>query len=91
MFFINKNVSLKSKVLFQGEQVFQALLAAGAKRKVTIRIAQNWPTRQYPNVDTQYLVKKKAAQVSIYIIFTLLHNLLRNPVLKIILIFRVPT
>ncbi|CAG9134872.1 unnamed protein product [Plutella xylostella] len=47
----------------EGEQVFQALLAAGSKRNINLRIAQNWPTKQYPNIDTEYLVKKKAAQV----------------------------
>ncbi|CAF4850923.1 unnamed protein product [Pieris macdunnoughi] len=47
----------------EGEQVFQALLAAGLKRNIKLRIAQNWPSKSYPNVDTEYLVKKKAAQV----------------------------
>lgn len=47
----------------EGEQVFQALYAAGSKRKIDLKIAQNWPSKQYPNVDTEYLVKKKAAQV----------------------------
>ncbi|XP_045769348.1 5'-3' exonuclease PLD3-like isoform X1 [Maniola jurtina] len=46
-----------------GEQVFQALLAAGTKRKINLKIAQNWPSKSYPNVDTEYLIKKKAAQV----------------------------
>ncbi|CAG4935737.1 unnamed protein product [Parnassius apollo] len=47
----------------EGEQVFQALYAAGSKRKINLKIAQNWPTKAYPNIDTEYLVKKKAAQV----------------------------
>ncbi|CAH2261660.1 5'-3' exonuclease PLD3-like isoform X2 [Pararge aegeria] len=47
----------------EGEQVFQALLAAGTKRKINLKIAQNWPTKANPNIDTEYLVKKKAAQV----------------------------
>ncbi|XP_038214207.1 5'-3' exonuclease PLD3-like isoform X1 [Zerene cesonia] len=47
----------------EGEQVFQALLAAGLKRNVKLKIAQNWPSKTHPNVDTDYLVKKKAAQV----------------------------
>ncbi|XP_045449871.1 5'-3' exonuclease PLD3-like [Melitaea cinxia] len=47
----------------EGEQVFQALLAAGTKRKIDLKIAQNWPTKSNPNIDTEYLVKKKAAQV----------------------------
>ncbi|CAG9787668.1 unnamed protein product [Diatraea saccharalis] len=47
----------------EGEQVFQALYAAGSKRNINLKIAQNWPTKLYPNIDTDYLVKKKAAQV----------------------------
>ncbi|VVC95240.1 unnamed protein product [Leptidea sinapis] len=47
----------------EGEQVFQALLAAGSRRNVDLKIAQNWPTKSNPNIDTEYLVKKKAAQV----------------------------
>ncbi|XP_047531183.1 5'-3' exonuclease PLD3-like isoform X1 [Vanessa atalanta] len=47
----------------EGEQVFQALLAAGTKRNIDLKIAQNWPTKANPNIDTEYLVKKKAAQV----------------------------
>ncbi|KAG6454295.1 hypothetical protein O3G_MSEX008620 [Manduca sexta] len=47
----------------EGEQVFQALYAAGSKRNINLKIAQNWPTKAYPNIDTEYLVKKKAAQV----------------------------
>lgn len=47
----------------QGEKIFQALLKAGTDRGVAIRIAQNAPSRNYPNVDTEFLVKRKAAQV----------------------------
>lgn len=47
----------------KGEKVFQALLKAGLDRGVTIRIAQNAPSQQYPNVDTEFLVKRKAAEV----------------------------
>ncbi|XP_048516453.1 5'-3' exonuclease PLD3-like [Dendroctonus ponderosae] len=47
----------------KGEKIFQALLKAGTDRGVTIRIAQNAPSRNYPNVDTEFLVKRKAAQV----------------------------
>nr|XP_026496216.1 phospholipase D3-like isoform X1 [Vanessa tameamea] len=47
----------------EGEQVFQALLAAGTKRNIDLKIAQNWPSKANPNIDTEYLVKKKAAQV----------------------------
>ncbi|PZC75645.1 hypothetical protein B5X24_HaOG205888 [Helicoverpa armigera] len=47
----------------EGEQVFQALYAAGSKRNIDLKIAQNWPSKNFPNVDTEYLVKKKAAQV----------------------------
>ncbi|CAH2047776.1 unnamed protein product, partial [Iphiclides podalirius] len=47
----------------EGEQVFQALYAAGSKRRINLKIAQNWPSKDYPNIDTEYLLKKKAAQV----------------------------
>ncbi|XP_041979993.1 5'-3' exonuclease PLD3-like isoform X2 [Aricia agestis] len=47
----------------EGEQVFQALLNAGTKRRIKLKIAQNWPSKQYPNMDSEYLVRKKAAQV----------------------------
>lgn len=50
--------------LLQGEQVFQSLYAAGSKKNINLRIAQNWPSKSFPNVDTEYLVKKKAAQVT---------------------------
>lgn len=43
--------------------MFQALYAAGSKRNIDLKIAQNWPSKQFPNVDTEYLVKKEAAQV----------------------------
>jgi hypothetical protein len=48
---------------FQGEIIFQALLKAGTDRKIAIKIAQNAPTQDNPNVDTEVLVKRKAAQV----------------------------
>lgn len=44
--------------------MFQALYAAGSKRKINLKIAQNWPTKLNPNLDTEYLVRKKAAQVN---------------------------
>lgn len=43
--------------------MFQALYTAGSKRNINLKIAQNWPSKAYPNSDTEYLVKKKAAQV----------------------------
>lgn len=62
--------------MLQGEQVFQALYAAGSKRNINLKIAQNWPTKLYPNIDTEYLVKKKAAQVSKvhHLILNILHS-----------------
>lgn len=54
---------LERQIIIQGEKIFQALLKAGTDRGVTIRIAQNAPTQNYPNVDTEFLVKRKAAQV----------------------------
>ncbi|EZA57925.1 Phospholipase D3 [Ooceraea biroi] len=47
----------------QGEQVFQSLLEAGRDRQITLKIAQNLPSRLSPNVDTQILAKKANAQV----------------------------
>ncbi|XP_012528482.1 5'-3' exonuclease PLD3 [Monomorium pharaonis] len=46
-----------------GEQVFQSLLEAGRDRQITLKIAQNLPSRLSPNVDTQILAKKANAQV----------------------------
>lgn len=43
--------------------VFQALLNAGTKRQIKIRIAQNEPTQYQPNIDTEILTKRKAAEV----------------------------
>lgn len=47
----------------KGEKIFQSLLKAGTDRGIAIRIAQNAPSQAYPNVDTEFLVKRKAAQV----------------------------
>lgn len=47
----------------KGETIFQALLKAGTDKGINIKIAQNAPTRQNPNIDTEYLVKRKAAEV----------------------------
>ncbi|KAJ8930749.1 hypothetical protein NQ314_016421 [Rhamnusium bicolor] len=47
----------------QGETIFQALLRAGLDRGIKIRIAQNSPSQNYPNIDTELLVKRKAAEV----------------------------
>ncbi|KAF5298271.1 hypothetical protein FQR65_LT09782 [Abscondita terminalis] len=47
----------------QGEDVFQALLNAGLNRGIKIKIAQNVPSQSNPNIDTEYLVKRKAAEV----------------------------
>ncbi|KAF5305553.1 hypothetical protein FQA39_LY01644 [Lamprigera yunnana] len=47
----------------QGEDVFQALLNVGLTKGVKIKIAQNIPTQSNPNTDTEYLVKRKAAEV----------------------------
>lgn len=46
-----------------GEQVFQSLLEAGKDRQITLKIAQNLPSRLSPNIDTQILAKKANAQV----------------------------
>lgn len=47
----------------EGENIFQALLVAGTKRQIKIKIAQNAPTQQQPNIDTEILMKRKAAEV----------------------------
>jgi phospholipase D3/4 len=46
---------------WQGEDIFQDLLVAGVDRKIKIRVAQSEPTQ--PATDTQYLEKRKAAEV----------------------------
>ncbi|CAG9822670.1 unnamed protein product [Phaedon cochleariae] len=47
----------------QGETIFQSLLKAGIERGIKIRITQNAPSQNYPNTDTELLVKRKAAEV----------------------------
>lgn len=47
----------------QGGQVFQSLLEAGTKRNVSVFIAQNMPSKSQPNIDTEFLASKGAAQV----------------------------
>lgn len=47
----------------QGEKIFQRILTNGIQNKYTIRIAQSAPTQDNPNLDTEYLVKKNAAEV----------------------------
>uniref|UniRef100_A0A6B2EFG0 Putative phospholipase d n=1 Tax=Phlebotomus kandelakii TaxID=1109342 RepID=A0A6B2EFG0_9DIPT len=48
---------------WQGEQIFQQLLVAGTKRGVALRVAQSAPTQAQPNIDTEILIKRGAAQV----------------------------
>ncbi|XP_046660069.1 5'-3' exonuclease PLD3-like isoform X2 [Homalodisca vitripennis] len=47
----------------QGQQIFDAILLAGTKRKLTVKIAQNYPSQSQPNKDTEVLVREKAAEV----------------------------
>ncbi|KAJ8938164.1 hypothetical protein NQ318_011929 [Aromia moschata] len=47
----------------KGEKIFQALLRSGLDKGIKIRVAQNAPTQNYPNIDTELLVKRKAAEV----------------------------
>lgn len=49
--------------MLQGEEIFQALLKKGTTTKVPIKIVQNAPTQSEPNIDTEFLVKRKAATV----------------------------
>lgn len=61
--------SLKSDEVYnhtsswQGQQIFQQLLSAGVDRKIQIQIAQSAPTQVSPNIDTEILMKRKAAEV----------------------------
>uniref|UniRef100_T1J970 PLD phosphodiesterase domain-containing protein n=1 Tax=Strigamia maritima TaxID=126957 RepID=T1J970_STRMM len=48
---------------WQGEQIFSELLKAGTERNIKIRIAQNQPAPSQPNLDTEELQAKKAAEV----------------------------
>lgn len=48
---------------WQGEQIFDNILNAGTKRDIKIRIAQSKPSSVSPNIDTEILVKRKAADV----------------------------
>lgn len=48
---------------WQGDEIFQLLLKAGTERKIKIRIAQSAPTQDQPQIDTEILVKRKAAEV----------------------------
>ncbi|XP_019871035.1 5'-3' exonuclease PLD3 isoform X2 [Aethina tumida] len=47
----------------KGETIFQALLKAGTDRGIKVRIAQNAPSQNFPNIDTELLEKRKAAEV----------------------------
>lgn len=47
----------------QGEKIFQSLLQYGLQRNKRLQIAQSFPTPDQPNLDTEYLIKKKAAEV----------------------------
>ncbi|XP_049939960.1 5'-3' exonuclease PLD3-like [Schistocerca serialis cubense] len=48
---------------WQGEDVFKALMEAGANRSITLRIAQNFPNPKQPNLDTEDLIRHGAAEV----------------------------
>lgn len=48
---------------WQGEKIFENILNTGLKRNVKIRIAQSAPSKKSPNIDTEILVKRKAAEV----------------------------
>ncbi|KAI4457518.1 phospholipase d - related [Holotrichia oblita] len=46
-----------------GEEIYNALLTAGLDKNIKIKIAQNAPSLDQPNTDTESLGKKGAAQV----------------------------
>ncbi|KAJ8979443.1 hypothetical protein NQ317_006757 [Molorchus minor] len=48
---------------YQGEKIFETIMKAGTERRIKIRIAQNTPSQNYPNIDTELLAKRKAAEV----------------------------
>lgn len=48
---------------WQGEKIFEKFLFIGAQRKVKIRIAQSAPSSVSPNIDTEILMKRRAAEV----------------------------
>lgn len=57
-------------VLFsQGQRVFDELLLAGTKRKLTVKIAQSQPSKSQPSTDTEVLEQEKAAEVSTHAFF----------------------
>lgn len=53
----------KIKIFFKGEEILHGLMKAGVHKGIKIRIAQNAPTPENPNLDTEFLVKHKAAEV----------------------------
>lgn len=44
--------------------MFDELLLAGTKRKLTVKIAQSQPSKSQPSTDTEVLEQEKAAEVS---------------------------
>lgn len=48
---------------WQGEHIFERLLAIGQKDSVNIRIVQSASTENFPNHDTEILAKHHAAEV----------------------------
>lgn len=57
----------KSKYFIpQGQRVFDELLLAGTKRKLTVKIAQSQPSKSQPSTDTEVLEQEKAAEVCLY-------------------------
>jgi len=48
---------------WQGENVFKGIYEAGKKRNISVKIAQDKPSRYQPDDDTKLLVQEKAAEV----------------------------
>lgn len=48
---------------WQGDKIFQSILNAGVQQRLRIRIAQSAPTQDNPNIDTEILMKRSAANV----------------------------
>lgn len=43
--------------------MFDELLLAGTKRKLTVKIAQSQPSKSHPSTDTEVLAQENAAEV----------------------------
>lgn len=54
-------------IFWQGEDIFYSLLNAGTIRGLKVRIVQSEPTKSFPSLDTDVLMRKKAAEVGFFL------------------------